>query len=314
MSNKYIRHQSVINRNSDEKIEEDHWLKQFEKNLQKGAVQPYYGQSLFDQINSVMNSKSKYPSVQAAVDDMQERSGLKAYLEKMNKISEEETSETKKTASNALLSAAKSGNWNLFGKLMGQIDNANGNRQKAVEVIITMRYNKDPDLAAIEVPKSDWINFTFGYGEGAKLSPEQQKADIKFTESVLKNLSNRMKKATDNNKAIDKKVDLQPIIIKKFPSIASTINNYIRQTKGNLPVPAIIDKIRSIHQSDVSDAKDWEDENLLRLVSKLNLEAKSSNPDNFVSYQNLGTHDNLDDSEIDPSNTDAFHALNPAKI
>lgn len=85
---KYNRHQSLVNRHADDHIDEDHWLKQFESTLQKGAVQPYQSQSLLDQIHSVMNTKSKYPSVQAAVDDMQERSGLKAYLAKINKTSE----------------------------------------------------------------------------------------------------------------------------------------------------------------------------------------------------------------------------------
>src|SRR5258708_1492395 len=98
---KYMRYQPAITRNSDENISEDHWLKQFEKSLQKGAVQPRTQQSLFDQINSIMNQKSKYPSVEAAVEDMKERSGLKAYLNKV-KISEVEEAEitTKKVAAN----------------------------------------------------------------------------------------------------------------------------------------------------------------------------------------------------------------------
>jgi hypothetical protein len=56
---KYYRNQPVISRNADEFIEEDHWLKAFERNLQKGAVQTREQVSLFDQINSVMNSNSK---------------------------------------------------------------------------------------------------------------------------------------------------------------------------------------------------------------------------------------------------------------
>jgi len=84
---KYYRNQPVISRNADEFIEEDHWLKAFERNLQKGAVQTREQVSLFDQINSVMNSNSKYPSVEAAVKDMQERSGLIAYINKMSKVS-----------------------------------------------------------------------------------------------------------------------------------------------------------------------------------------------------------------------------------
>jgi hypothetical protein len=215
---KYSRHQSVVSRQADSNIDEDHWLNQFQKTLQKGAVQPKsVDSSLFDQINSIMNRKSKYPSVEAAVDDMKERSGLTAYLNK--------TSTTD------------------------------------------------------------------------KISPVLNK-----------------KTASDNNQAIDKKIDIVPIVIKKKPVIQKTLENYIKDTRGNLPIPAIIDKLRSIHQNDVSDAKDWEDDKLIRLVSKLNLDAKSNNPTLYENYGNLGVRDQAVDSDIDPSNLDAFHALTPAKI
>src|SRR5258708_11632336 len=95
---KYMRYQPAITRNSDENISEDHWLKQFEKSLQKGAVQPRTQQSLFDQINSIMNQKSKYPSVEAAVEDMKERSGLTAYLTKVKRAEVEASETTKKVA------------------------------------------------------------------------------------------------------------------------------------------------------------------------------------------------------------------------
>lgn len=213
---KYVRYQAVVSRNSDENISEDHWLKQFEKTLQKGAVQPISQRSLFDQINSIMNrsTTSKYPSVEAAVEDMKARSGLTAYLDKVKKAEEEE-----------------------------------------------------------------------------------QAGSVKI--------------AADENQAIDKKV---PIVIKKFPAILKTLQNCIRDTRGNLPIPAIIERVRSIHQGDVSDAKDWDDDKLIYLVSNLNLDAKKNNPSNFHDYNNLGGRDSVADQEIDPSNTDAFFALNPAKI
>lgn len=216
---KYTRYQSVVSRQSDENADGEHWLNQFEKSLQKGAVQPRNEEaSLFDQINSVMNGKSKHSSVAAAVEEMRERSGLTAYLQTSLKTSED-------------------------------ISN-----------------------------------------EGAT------------------------KTASDQNKVIDKKVDMTPIVIKKCPQIKTTLDNYIRDSKGNLPIPAIIDKIRAIHHNDASDPKDWEDDKLLMLVSTLNLRAKKDNPATYENYSNLGARDNMDDSEIDPSNTDAFHALQPAKI
>ena len=100
MSNKYNRHQAVISRNSEMELDEDHWLNQFQKKLiEKDAVQPKsVDRSLFDQINSIMNNKSKYPSVAAAVEDMKERSGLSAFLD-INKTSEEDSDQTTKQAS-----------------------------------------------------------------------------------------------------------------------------------------------------------------------------------------------------------------------
>lgn len=205
---KYNRHQPVISRQSDNKIDEENWLSKLQKNLVKDAVQPKNVDNyLFHQINSIMNGKSKYPSVEAAVEDMMNRSGVTAHLANMNKTSKE-TSETAKVAE-------------------------------------------------------------------------------------------------------DKET---PIVIKNVPSIRHTLENYIRDTKGNLPVPAIIDKVRSIHRNDISEAKDWDDDKLMRLISRMNLEAKRTNSDSFQQYHNLGSRDQNNDSDIDPSNVDAFHALNPVKL
>jgi len=210
---KHSRYQGVVNRQSDENISEDHWLKQFQKTLEKGAVQPRHQQSLFEQINSIMNTKSKYPSVEAAVDDMKERSGLTAYLTQVQ--------------------------------------------------------------AEVEAPAV------------------------------------KTKTAADVNDAMKKRV---PMVIQKHPPIQKTLENCIHDSKGNLPIPAIIDRVRSIHQSDVSDAKDWDQDELAFLVSDLNLKAKQNNPDTYQDYNNLGSRDSASDSEIDPSNSDAFYALAPAKL
>lgn len=210
------RHQSVVSRHAEAYIDEDNWLHRFEQSLLKGAVQSkQVDRSMFDQINSIMNNKSKYPSVQAAVDDMKNRSGLTAYLSKINKTS-------------------------------------------------SLHQNND-------------------------------------------------KKSIDNNCVIDKKVPISPIIITKCPSIGQTIQNYIESTKGNLSVPAILSKIRSIHQNDVSEASDWEDDKLIRYISKLNLAAKSKNVNSDNYYPNLGKQDHFDNNDIDPSNTDPFNVLTPVK-
>jgi hypothetical protein len=211
------RSQPAITRNSDQNISEDHWLKQFEKSLQKGAVQSKTQPSIFEQINSIMNQPSKHSSVEAKVEDMKNRSGLTAYLDKVKHAESEPN--LAKTAQDAAL---------------------------------------------------------------------------------------------DSNQANKSKASKLPIVIQKVPNILKTIQNCIKDSKGNLSLPAIIERVRSIHQGDVSEAKDWEQDDLLYLVSKLNLEAKKTNPTSYEEFGNLGGRDT--DLEIDPSNTDAFFALNPAKI
>jgi hypothetical protein len=218
---KYIRHQAVIARQSDSDIDEDHWLKQFRKSLEKSAVQPRStDSSLFDQINSVMNGKSKHQSVESAVEDMKERSGLTAYL--------------------------------------------NMNKQSTIE------------------------------------------------ESTVKTASDEAEQNNINEDDAESDIDkYTPNVLKKRPDIKNTIENCIMDTNGNMSVPAIIEKVRSIHQSDITDSKDWDDDKLTILVSKINLDAKKNNPDNSETYSNLGMRDH--DVDIDASNTDAFHSLIPAQ-
>jgi hypothetical protein len=209
---KQPRHQSVINRQSDASNSDDHWLRQFEEKLQKTSVQPR-GNNLFDQINTIMNGKSKYPSVQAAVDDMMHRSGLTDYLQtKTSSIEEPDVSKPRKTA--------------------------------------------------------------------------QQKDDPKT-----------------------------PQVIKEKPSILRTLENIIKETRGNMPVPAVISRLHALHAADVSNEGAWEDERLIRLVSQCNLRAKKDNPANYDSFDNLGQGDHSStERDVDPSNTDAFNALMPARI
>ncbi len=208
----------MINREADSHIDEDHWLKQFEKNLQKSAVQSRkVDDSLFNQINSIMNGKSKYTSVSAAVDDMMNRSGLTSYLENV-KLSEKQNNS----------------------KLAQDINDARSKDGKSKE---------------------------------------------------------------------DKKT---PIVIRKYPNILNTIENIIKENKGNLSVPAIISRIQSIHKKDVSSDKDWDDNLLIILVSNLNLKEKSNNNNN-ASDHNLGKQDTNLDSDISENN-DYFSALMPSNI
>jgi hypothetical protein len=315
---KYQRYQPAITRSSDESISEDHWLKKFEKSLQKGAVQPKVQQSLFDQINSIMNRTSRHPSVEAAVEDMKERSGLTAYLTKVKRAEVEESdASVVKHASNeqsneiveALKVAVKTSNWRNVGKLMADMELIEGDpATNAMDNIVSFKYFHDPELKHVKVPINAWNDFTIGYCEGRGMDEERTAKQLEFTRKIAEKHGKKF--ASDNNEA---KKNKMPAVIQKFPGILKTLQNCIRDTKGNLPLPAIIERVRSIHQGDVSEAKDWDQDDLMYLVSQMNLDAKRNNPSTYQDYSNLGGRDVASDSEIDPSNTDAFNALMPAK-
>jgi hypothetical protein len=197
---KYYRNQPVISRNADEFIGEDHWLREFQKKLQKGAVQTREQVSLFDQINSIMNSNSKYPSVEAAVKDMQERSGLIAYINKMNKVS---------------------------------------NKKVAAD------------------------------------------------ESSI------------------------PEILKNHNEVIQVLENVIESAGGYETVPAIVSKMKATFSE--IDPSYWDDEEVIKFIFNKNQKAKEDKHSIDFNYSQLGRRDNSTSDQIDPENTDAFHALTPVK-
>lgn len=199
-----------IYRNSESELREDLYMRALESNLSKEAVQSREkDKSIFEQINSIMNVRSQFSSVQAAVDDMRQRSGLVEFLK--TKVSEEQN-ETVKTAQEA----------------------------------------------------------------------EQQ--------------------------------DETPDIIKKIPDIRNTLENYVTSTKGNMPVPAVIYKLKALHGKEVADQKDWDDIKLMKLISDLSLAEKQKNPNIFTTHHNLGKVEPSSSTDGDQSNMDAFVSLNPAKL
>lgn len=85
------RYEYTISRTNESNNKSDHWLSEIEKNLTKQAVQPRrVDQSMFEQINSIINGKGKFKSVQDAVEEMQRRSGYLDYINK--KVANEDKS------------------------------------------------------------------------------------------------------------------------------------------------------------------------------------------------------------------------------
>jgi hypothetical protein len=95
------RQEYTISTINNAKNREDSWMAEFEKQLTKQAVQPKrVDQSMYEQINNIINGKSKYTSVDAAVQDMQRRSGYLDYVSN-KKVAEKE--EVKKNSKPSLL-------------------------------------------------------------------------------------------------------------------------------------------------------------------------------------------------------------------
>lgn len=226
----YSRTQPLIQKTCDDaKIERQEllpsWLTNYAQNIEKVSVQPYRQEegSLFDQISSIMNGarkSSKYSSVEEAVRDMKERSGLTAYKNK-------EAAQAK-----------------------GIIDR-----------------NKLADLAAL---------------------------------------------AQMINKAAEEETKI--VIFQMKPQIQSTFDNFIDSTNGNLPIPSVLEKVRSIHKNDIADEMHWDDEKLMHYINEKSIEAKKKHPDSKEDNANLGRVVHLSEDDVDASNMDMFSALNPASV
>lgn len=82
---KYNRSIPAISRDNsatDNDTRSPSWLNEFISNLEKSAVQPRNQDNFYDQLNGIINSKSKYSSVEEAIKDMQVRTGLYDLLNK----------------------------------------------------------------------------------------------------------------------------------------------------------------------------------------------------------------------------------------
>lgn len=87
MTNKYYRHQPSVSRDPSfttvsEKV--PNWLSDFANSFEKESAKPKsQSYSLYDQINGILGQKSKYSTVEEAVDDMKKRTGLSDYIEQI---------------------------------------------------------------------------------------------------------------------------------------------------------------------------------------------------------------------------------------
>ena len=170
------------------------------------------------------------------------------------------------------------------------------------------------------IPREYYERYTLGYAVGAMRSEFTKEQDVQNTRYNLQSTQSDTVKTSLHkhnsllkNKPKKKTKIVMPIIFIKVPSIKGTFDNYIQDIKGNLPIPAILDKIRSIHSKDVSDPKHWEDDNLYRYISRKMLEHQINNNPATQHHVNLGRQDRTV-TDLTDSNTDMFSSLMPVKI
>jgi len=284
------------------------WMKDFANNIEKSAVRPYKeDQSIFDQINSVMNnSKSKYSNVDEAVKDMQERSGLLAYR---NRVEAHSKIDVKKLAQQISRAGTDTGIMQeLSDKEAFSLGFSDGKRDAAL--------NQASDILAgllafiNPIPLGRFMPYARGYCDGSEMPEDIAGREMARVAHWVWRQAEKLKQLMKNKMAQDN----PNIIVKIFqlkPQIKDTLDNYIEDTHGNLPIPNILEKIRSIHRADVSDDASWDDDELLKYINSQNIEAKKKHPDIQNDSANLGKLPHFDDRDIDPSNNDALYCLQP---
>jgi len=141
----------------------------------------------------------------------------------------------------------------------------------------------------------------------------QERSGFSAHQKMSNNYFQQKKEAQAQNSVKDEQSAKGPQIFEIKPNIKDTFDNYITDTRGNVSVPAVFDRVRNIHKNEVDDSL-WNDDVLTEYVSNKCDEAKKSNPNtDEVQSQNLGKMTNFNDSDIDISNSDALHALSPVK-
>jgi len=219
------------------------WMTEFAKSMEKVSVEPMRNEpTLYDQISSIMGgtSKSKYPTVAAAVEDMKKRTGL--------------------------------------AQLINQ----------------TVASEKVKKKAGLDIDKSK------AYCDGC----DRSDAECTCEEGCTCDVHCLLKKKSPS----DNKIKL----FEENPQIKTAIDNYIETTHGHVVLPATLQHIKSLFSGDVIDESDWKDGAFLNYLKDKILEIQGKFPSNDDNYSDLGKIQQVNDADIDPSNTNALHSLMPA--
>jgi tetrahydromethanopterin S-methyltransferase subunit F len=143
--------------------------------------------------------------------------------------------------------------------------------------------------------------------ERSGLLAYQDKLKTSSGQDKIKTIASQICRKAEEHKEKEVKV------FKLHPPIKNTIDNWIEAVHGNLPVPAVITRAKEIHRNDISDDQAWDDDGLLAYVNDKCQEVQERYPTANDST-NLGRLPHFSEEDIDPSNRDALHCLNPVAI
>ena len=123
----------------------------------------------------------------------------------------------------------------------------------------------------------DQINAIIGGTKSKHQTVEAAVEDMKKRSGLTEYLDKI--KSSSHEHATTKNASEEPGLFSKLPHAKNTIENYCSDTNGNLPVPAIVEKIRSIHKNDGCNDEDFDDPKLLVYINNKNIEHKKSHVD-----------------------------------
>lgn len=150
------------------------------------------------------------------------------------------------------------------------------------------------------------INTIMNGGVSSKFSTVSEVVeDMKARSGLTAYLAKLSNKDSDGKK-VSIAEDVKDNFAECFSKLGNTLNNIITSTKGGLPVPAILDKLKNIHFEDC-DINFWEDPRLIEQIAKLNLQEKSKYPNTL---QNTNVGKIMPNTETNQWDDDYFYGIN----
>jgi len=199
-------------------------------------------------------------------------------------------------------------------------------KQSSIENEIESEFEKNLQKNAVQ-PKQkdqnlfDQINAVVGNKDSKYKNVDAAVEDMKKRSGLTEYLNKLKLEAKKDNNSYTKKADeshavqvngnINIDVFKRYPELKSTIDNYITDTNGHLPVAAILEKVKTIHNGKNCEDSDFDDEQLIKYISDTNAAEKNAHPSQDINY-NLGKVRGLGSGDIDLANTDAFLGLMPA--